>query len=62
MESFTQLGEGAKGPGDDNEKAGLKLKKFKTADRDIAGRFVDMINRLERHIVESIDELEVNEI
>jgi len=63
MDEFVQLGKG-KGDAEDNDKGALKLKKgtYKGASRDITHRFVDMINKLEKHIVESIDELEANEI
>jgi hypothetical protein len=48
----------------DNTRSALKLKKaaYKGAERDVKHRFVDMINKLEAHIVESISNLEENEI
>jgi len=48
----------------DNKKAALKVKdgKYDGARRDIAHRFVDMINKLHDHMVQSVIDLKENEI
>lgn len=49
---------------DDNKKGEIKLKKavYDADKRDVAHKFIDMINALEKHIEESIKNLEENEI
>jgi hypothetical protein len=49
---------------DDNDKAALKVEhgKFDHAGRDVAHRFIDMINALHQHLVDSVADLKKNEI